>query len=372
MRRVAHCIIFFMLLAVVFALPVSAQNVSEEMENSLELTLDEAIKRALRHSVTIKNAKYDVDRAAEVRDYAWDMHNYSLGLAWDETENVYLNLPGVGDAFYGALSADRQYHIQQKALEIANDAIELAVKKTYNDIIKKIEALKTAKLALEKAELDNRRVQVMANLGMVTTAQSQGAKAGLENSRSALEKAQADLEVAYRTLNSMVGFKEGERPVLLTPLEFSKLEVPSIDAEVTRALAINQNPDLWIKRELHELRRFTWSTAETQEAGIIDREKAWLNYEDARNQTRDKVHELYDNLKTLEASYHSALEGIDAAEKALHASQQMYNVGMITKADLLERELSLMQAKDGLLEIKSLYELTKESFKKPWLASASY
>lgn len=335
------------------------------------LSLDEAIERALQHSTIIKQAELDVDRAREVADAAWDLHGYSLLASWTGTGDLYTSREGVDEnSWFRALSADRQWHIQKAGLGMRIDAVLLQVQQSYYNVIKQATALERAKAAAEKAERDYRTTQVMANIGMGTSVQVDGARAALEGARSELEQAQGDYEGAYRELNKLIGFRLDERPLLSTPLEFEVLEVPSVDAAVSRALSVEQNPYLWSLKEGHELSRYVWTFTQPQEAGKIDIDKAKLGYEDARENTRNLMYALYDRLKTLEAAHESATAGVAAAEEALRIAELKYQLGMITRTDVLDAQAKLAQVQEGLYEIRILYALTKEQFLKPWLASA--
>lgn len=332
------------------------------------LSLEEVVELALRRSLTVKQAEMDLDRAKEVADATWDAYNWQLAKTYVEAEDLYRTLPGETDVYPAMMQTDRAWRIQQKTFEITRDAIALGALRNYYNIIKKQNELETAEVSLAKAERDYQTVRVMNTVGMATGAQVQGALTALERARSTLEKARGDLEGAYRELNKLIGLKTGERPALTTPLEFAPVEVESIDFETTRALSLNRNPHLWSLKEGYELQRFVWTYTQPAEAGEIDREKAWLNYENARAETRNKMYELYDTLKTLEASYRSAEEGVAAAREGLRTAELRREVGLATDSEVLEARVALRQAEDALLEITSAYALTAETFEKPWLA----
>lgn len=366
MRRVLVVVLLAAIIALGCGAAVFAEPADEEPKG---LTLEQVIELALRNSLTVKQAEMDFDRAREVADAAWDAHNMQLAQTYIQTDDLYISLPGSIDAYPAMMGADRAWHIQQKSFEMTRDAIALNARQFYNDILKKQTGLEAASAGLEKAERDYRTTRALATVGMATNLQVQGAAAGLERARSAAEQARADLEGAYRALNKLIGLKAEERPVLTTALTLEPLEIESIEFEVTRALSLDRNPYLWSLREGYELQRYVWSYTQPQEAGLIDRDKAWLSYEDARAETRNKMYELYDTLKTLEAAHASAHEGVAAAREALRAAELRHQVGLATYTAVVEAKVALAQAESGLLEIKSAYALTKETFEKPWLTS---
>lgn len=368
MRRVIA--VLSLVAVLVFGCVLTAWADAEETEPS-GLSLDEAIERALRHSVMVKQAELDVDRAKEVAKAAWEWHGYALENVPHDAEGRYVSMVGTDEnTWFRAMGADSQYRMQKASLGMTIDGVMLQTKQLYYNVIKRETALTRAEASMEKAERDLRTAQVMANIGMTTGVAVDGAKAALEGARSELETARGDYEGAYRELNKLIGLRPEERPVLSTPIEFEVLEVPSIDAAVTRALSVDQNPALWCAKEGHDVSRYVWTFSEVPEAGKIDIDKAKLSYEDARENTRNLVYTLYDRLKTLEAAHESATAGVAAAEEALRIAELKFKLGMVTRTDVLDAQVKLAQAQEGLYEIRILYALTKEQFLKPWLASA--
>ncbi len=340
------------------------QSVSEQ---SNDLSLEEAIDLALAKSTSIEQAENGVDRSWEVRKAM--RSGYESGTP--TTGDLYEDLPGTSDYFISFLSANGNWTINKKTLELTKDAVALQAKGNYYDIIIKFNNIDTAKLSVQKAEADYRIVAAKAVVGMATNVEVQAAVSLLETEKSTLGQAQANLENAYRTLNRLIGYDQDERPNLTTPIEIKKIEEPNLENKVATALSTDNNPYLWSKKEGYEIAKYTWSSTEPKEAGLIDKDNAEITYEEARKDTRNKIYELYDNLKTLETSYVSAEEGVNAATEALRVTQSMYEVGMVTQSDVLEKQVGLANAKDGLLNVKSSYELAKATFEKPWLAFVS-
>ncbi|MBF7081565.1 TolC family protein [Desulfallas sp. Bu1-1] len=375
MRR-RHVIIALITLAMVFCFALTSF-AAEDQQNQgspagVELTLDDAINSALKNSFKIQQAKLDVDRAEKVRDAAWDNHRYMLSKTWVPTEQAFMSLPGTDDdSLFQALAADRAAFIQKKTYEISQDAINIQVTQSYYDIIKKQQNLDAAKLTLEIAERAYNQAKIKNEVGMVTSTTVQAKKTELEGAKSALEFARSDLENAYRALNKIMGKDNDFRPKLVTPVEFEKLEIPSLDAEIIRAMNPDQNPYLWSKKEGYELQKYAWTYTQPEEAGKVDIDKARLSYDEARVETRKKMKELYDSLKTLEISYESATQALATAELGLKNAQALYDSGMITKDDLLNSQMAIVKAEGDLLNIKINYNLCKLTFKKPWLSFLS-
>ncbi|WP_449241669.1 TolC family protein [Desulfoscipio gibsoniae] len=374
MRRVVVTILITLAMTFGFAFVSFASEEEQNLpgQDYVELSLEEAINNALKNSYNIQQAELDVDRAEEVRDNAWDNHGYMMGKTWVDTQQAYMTAPGTDDnSLFQALSADRAAHIQKKSFEITQDAIRMQVTQGYYDILKKINDIETAKLALEVAERGYKVAKMQKQVGMATETTIQAKNAELEGAKSTLESAQSNLENAYRTLNKMMGKDNNFRPQLATSIEFEKMEIPSLDAAIIKAMNPTQNPYLWSKKEGYELQKYTWTSTQPEEAGKIDIDKASLTYDEARVETRNKMNELNETLKTLEASYVSAQEALTAAELNQKNAQALYDNGMITKDDVVNSQLAVAQAESALLDIKINYGLSKINFEKPWLAFVS-
>ncbi len=371
MVTLPRIIMLFLVTTLLLGLPTAAFPFAEVRPadgQAPELTLEEAVNRAVESAVKVEQAELDVDKAWETRKAARSGYERYAGVFSD---GVYVSVPGVGEPFFQFLSANSGWNISKQQLDLTKDVVALQAKMSYFDVIKKQRSLETAQLALEKAQNDYKVARAKALVGMSSNAEIEAAASRLEQSTSALEQAKADLENAYRSLNKLIGYVPETRPVLTTTIEFVKLEVPLVENKVATALSPNNNPYLWIMKENHELSKYTWTYASVEEAAKLDKDKTSLSYDDARKETRNKIYEMYDSLKTLEKSYESALQGVKAAEEGLRVANAMYEVGMVTKSEVLDKEHLLSQAKDGLLEVKRLYAITKETFEKPWLAVES-
>jgi len=354
----------FLFAGVCYAAGEDMQSADSEQSG---LTLSETMEMALIKSIQLEQAEKDEERAEEVRHAS--RSGYIRGVAnTPMTGELYVSASGAGEPFFQFLSADAQWGISKKMLEIAKDSITLQAKKGYFDVLQKQQKVVKAQVELDKAQRDYRSAAARKSVGMASTSQVQGAKAAVEQKASNLEQARADLEKAYRSLNKLIGNKPTERPELVTPIEYEKLEPPALENKIATALSSDNNPYMWVKEENYDLSKYTWTFAQVEEAGLIDTEKANLSYQDAQKDMRNTIHELYDTLKTLEASYESAKQAVTSAESALATTQAMFNVGMVTKSEVLEKKATLETAKDGLLKVKSLYAITKETFEKPWLA----
>ncbi len=374
MRRLMIITLLTFLIALgcgITAFAASDEQSVTEPENGL--SLEEVIEQALIKSTALKQAEKDVDRAWEARDAARagniaslkrlnQNDDISTGVLYTST------FGGDEDGYFRFLSANGQWSINKKMLDLTEDATVLQAKGNYHDVIKKQHKLEITEVSLQKAEDDFRIATAKSRVGMATNLEVQAANSLLEAEKSALEQAQAELENAYRNFNKLIGLKPEERPNLITPIEFEKLDVPSLENVVSVVLSSDNNPYLWTKKEGYEISKYTWTFSESRAAGLIDKEKASLTYQEAREDTRNKVYELYDTLKTLEAAYESALMGLTAAEESLRVTQAMYEAGLVTKNDVLDKEVALNRAQDGLLNVKSSYALTTETFEHPWLA----
>ena len=332
-----------------------------------QLSISQAIEKALSEANAVKLAELDVDRARHVADHTWNLHGRQLQLTYNPVDQLYTTLP-TGDAFPLVMSADRRWHIAQKAYQITKDATELSVKKAYFDVLQALDDLTAAQKAMEYSTHSYQVSTAMFQVGMVNHLTLGMASSGLEKSRSELRSSEAAVDEAYRGLNRLIGFDPLSRPILVDHVPFEKLLVDSPGIEASRAKDSAVNPALWIKQEQYEIARYMRSNTSPELAGKVDVDKAYLEYNSARETAGDQMYNRIQQIMALEASYAASVQQLRVAEDRYRIEELRHRLGMSTKKDLLETQLALSQVKAASTKITAMHCLTKELFEKPWLA----
>ncbi|MCF8011943.1 MAG: TolC family protein [Clostridiales bacterium] len=369
MRRAIFISILITILSIGWAVSGFAAEEKDANQETNGLTLNEAVDQALHNCIDVELAEKSVDKAWEERESARDGYVGKVK-KYPNTDipAMYAASAAANEPFFSYLAAHGKWRISKESLEMTEDALVLQAKQYYYNILQHKKEIETKQAELEKAESDLEVIRAKQEVGMATSVQVQGQKSSVERIKSELKQKQAALQKNYRQFKKLLGIDRDEEINLVSPVEYEQAKISSLDNKIVWALSPDNNPYLFMKKEQYDISKYTWTMAVSSEAGHISKEKKGMQYQDARKEMRNKMHELYDNLNTLESSYYSTQEAVKSAREGLRVTEQMYEVGMVTQNDVLDSKVKLEQARDALSNIKINYALAKETFEKPWLA----
>ncbi|MCL6448432.1 MAG: TolC family protein [Armatimonadetes bacterium] len=330
-----------------------------------ELTLQQAVERAIANSKSLKNKEYEIERTEEVRESAADKVKWTpSGPISDE------KAAEAASAFTGLVSADLQWQMAKKSYDAEVDTVTMSVTKAYYSVLQALENVRTAELDCRSAELAGRLAMASYRAGALSKSGLIQADSRLAGAKSALEAAQKALDDAYQQFNQLVGLWPEDRPVLTDRPSFSALEIDNLETEVERA--VEKSPTLWqVKRSVElakldlDLYAFNYE-AEPYKSKEIKVNQAEVSASAAEEQMRNAVRTIYYNIRQLEDSYAGLQQQLAAAEENLRVTQLKYELGMATKADVLSAQASLAGVQKSLLDTVCQHELLKLSFAKPW------
>ncbi|WP_238446453.1 TolC family protein [Desulforamulus ruminis] len=323
-----------------------------------------AIDRAMQQDISLRNAEYDVERGQEVRDYVADKLEYipSGPVASSDVENLMLN----------QTQTEINYNMSRKNYEAKKDSVEMSVIEAYNEVIQAQEKAKVAEVKLNNADWQRRVALTSKVVGTLDNLNYKQAEANYIAAKTTLESSVKALEDAYQKFNQLMGFSPDARPVLLDMPELKPVEVASLDSEVSRIL--DSSPSVWLAEQNVYLAKLTKRLydftdshrTEPYEAKEIDLKKAELSTADIKDMTGKTVRTFYYSLKQLEEQYAGAKESVTVAEEALKVAKVKYEIGMLTKSDLLKAETDLLEAQQNVLAISGQHQILAYAFKKPW------
>jgi len=221
------------ILIVFFILCFSTVGFAKE-PSTQELTLQEAVERALELSKTLKIAEKEKEKAREQREEAQEEVSYTpTGMVNPEIEAAYASL----------LQAELNYQIKSRSLKSLQDDIKQEVVEKYCSVLSASAALEKVRKAFEQADWGKKASQLKLQVGTLAPVAMSAVNAAYEQALGALVRAEQDLNKAYVELNALVGFWPEDRPQLVTDVEYGKLDVASITSEVSRA--IEESTNVW-------------------------------------------------------------------------------------------------------------------------------
>ena len=356
--------LFLLLTVAAFVLLVAVPAWAKEPAQP-ELSLNEAIAQALKNSEAIKKADKEVDRTDALRDQELKDLGYiptaAAGEAAGET------------AFASLLSANLTWEMSEKSLTAAQDSLVLNACNKYWGIQQAIGAVEVAKQSLKQAELDLKKARVSLHVGLISTDALLGAETKQVGAKSALDKAQNDLETSYTAFNQLVGLWPEDKPVLTDELGFTPMsDATNLDHLVAKVL--ESSPSVWLadkkveqQKTLQDLLFYTGSY-QPYEVRKITMDQVKLDAVSAKEATEILTRNMYYTVRTLEANYPAAEQAVKLAEENLRVVQLKFQVGLVTQADMAASETALAQARQSLLELKKNHAYYALAIEKPWAA----
>ncbi|GAB6275453.1 MAG: TolC family protein [Peptococcaceae bacterium] len=318
-----------------------------------ELSLSEAIKRALTASSEVKTAGLNIDKAYEQREDAADLVKFTpTGGNID---------PQTEAAFYGLVQTDLYWRIQKKDYEAKQDSVVFDVYQKYIGILKALEEVQTAEVSLSRDEENLRVVKVSQRVGLVTASAVIGAGAKAAASRESLAAAQEELTKAYVAFNQLVDLWPEDRPVLTDKVFYSPLQIDNLDTEAARAVGASR--DLWKLKQNISIQKLDLNFfSKPYDIEKYDVDIAELTSFEAEKKIKELTRTLYHDIRALEEQYAAAIQGLQATEEAWRIAKVQYAVGMITKAKLKEAETAVYEAKNSIGALTCQHAVLKASF----------
>jgi outer membrane protein len=328
------------------------------------LTLNDAIKRALTYSETVKKAAKQVDLTEVNLDQKQTDLGYVAGSATGEPEGE--------SAYASLLSASLTWQMSEKSLTTAQDSLTLSTCSNYWAIQLSLGNVEVAKQSLKQANLDLYKARIFNLVGLTAKDALLAAETKQASAAYSLQKAQNDLSTAYIAFNQVVGLWPEDRPVLTDELTFTPMDDVSLDVLVARV--VDDSPTVWLADQKVEMQgilndlMFYTGSYQPYEARKIELAQVKLDAVSAKEAAEILTRNMYYAVRSLEESYPAAEQAVKLAEENLRVAQVKYQVGMLTGADVSALETALAQSRQSLLELKKNHAYYILALEKPWAA----
>jgi len=354
MKKIA---LWTLILLLVITLAGNAYAGEKEDSQSIEVTLEEAINRALSRSEALEKADWDREQAEDAKDEAVA----SFHPAW------FTDYAGSDEPYVAYYSAKSGAEIADLNYIAERDKVIYSTVENYYNVLLALKNVENAEAALELEQLKLKIAELKYQVGMDSYLSLLQARTKVADAEKELTEAENALENTYLDFNQLVGFASAERPILTDFPEYEPLsENESLGFFVQRAL--DESPVIEISKETVNLQEQMKGWGDYQEG---DFEKAELDEQIAREATKQIVRSLYFSLLDLEKQYEALQEQVKLLEENLRAKQLMFEVGMATKLDVQEAEVSLLNAKNALFALTVNHELMRHKLEKPWVMEST-
>lgn len=331
-------------------------------EEQRQITLQEAVEMAFRHSSDLRAAEYNIDKTKYERDAAAEDVEYTpTGQASYEAET----------AFNKLVQADIDWQAAKKSYQAKKDSIRLSVYEAYFSVLKSRAAVELARLAADNADLEYRAARLKYQVGCGSKKDAEQKEKDLASAKASLTAAEKALDDSYTKLNYLLGLSPDERPELTDQPEFSPFSVDNLNAEVSRVL--EESPTVWQARKsvdqakiALDIYSFSSSEAYTYDSMETNVSIAEQNMQTAEEEAEKTVYSLYNSIQQLEQQHEELVQELEKAQSDLQVVEAKFKNGTATALELAAARYTLVQAQKGLLDAECQHVILVEAYKTPW------
>jgi len=328
-----------------------------------EISLNDAISRALSNSKEVLKAQKEIERTEALKEQADAQLDYIPTYA---PGTALVEVP-----WANMMAADLTWQMSRKSADATVDATALSTCKKYWDVIRALEKVEVARLGVKSANQQRAIAMLSQSVGIISPINSEQVNLKLIEAEANLANAENELENAYAVFNQAIGLNPWDRPILTDDeIVFTPLEIENLQTEISRVKATS--PSLWLAQEKVTMQKYLkdmmFYTGEYSpyKARKIELEQAELDAMSAEQMYETIVRSLYYTILSLEESAQIAGEAVKLAEESLRLAKLRYDLGMAIRADVTAAEQELAQARSNYNELVVQHTYMKLAFEKPW------
>lgn len=342
-------------------------------EQPLQLELGQAVEMSIKSSQSLRKSSMNIDKTKEQRDYSADSVYYRPNSP----------SPIAEAAWYSLMSADLNWRMSKRSYTAEEDRLVLDTCKKYWNVQKSIENVRDKEMDVRITEQTAQRIKLMVELGMTppeyASLSPNGALTAAQSSvtaaKSALEEAKNTLQSDYEALNLNLGLNAGERPQLTDEIEYEVL--PEVNLDYAAQVVIDNSPTIWQAEEMVNLANYSaemmWASGQYTPYQVrkIEQTQAKIDASTAKDATRQATRNLYYTIRNIEAGMPALEKALETAEESFRVAKIQYELGMITKENLVKAEAAVEDAKLRIFEMTQQHAYLKLAFEKPWAVTTT-
>lgn len=373
-------------------------------ENIIELSLEDAVKSALKNNVSVKQSEISLDAKKRESDYSWN----SISPSISGTGRYSKNIPGTSDdkaslsagislsatlspsVYTSAKNAGLSYSQQQLSYQNDLRSVELNVRKNYYSLLYKIE-----EISLKEKSLETSKNQYESNLakykrGTLSRLDVLSAQVSYQNDQLELKSLNAEMENSIASFKQLVGLPQDAKISLsgsfenilnLKNISIEGMELNSFSVESLQKQIDSAKNSLLASRftaygpSLSASYSYNYSsidggsnwddngTLSLQASIPLDGFLPWsnssLNVQSKKDSEKSLELELEDaktslevNISTLMNKINQCLENIALRKSSIELAQTTYEMTLESYSHGTKDLLSLQTASDNLLSAK--------------------
>lgn len=373
-------------------------------ENTIELSLEDAVKSALKNNVSIKQSEINLDEKKRESTYSWNSISPSISGTGRYSKNIpsssddkaslsagiSLNATLSPSVYTSAKNAELNYSQQQLSYQNDLRSVELDVRKNYYSLLYKIE-----EISLKEKSLETSKNQYESNLakykrGTLSRLDVLSAQVSYQNDQLELKSLNAEMENSIASFKQLVGLPQNAKISLsgsfenilnLKNISIEGMELNSFSIESLQKQIDSAKNSLLASRftaygpSLSASYSYNYSsidggsnwddngTLSLQASIPLDGFLPWssgsLNVQSKKDSVKSLELELEDakvslevNISTLMNKINQCLENISLRKSSIELAQTTYEMTLESYSHGTKDLLSLQTASDNLLSAK--------------------
>ncbi|MGD0152990.1 MAG: TolC family protein [Thermacetogeniaceae bacterium] len=335
-----------------------------------QLTLQQAVNMGIATSPSLISSSYSIDQAKSKVDQQTEPITGLSNLAgFIPTGSTSADIE---KAFNSLVSSNLNWQQAKKEYQASQDSVTYSVYRNYYAILQDEAALDVAQQSFNLADLQKRITNLKYQTGGASQYDVIQENQSYAAAQTNLDTAKANLNTDYVKFNQLVGLAPDDRLVLTDQPSFTPLVIGSLDAEVSRVLAVDPAISS-AENTVSEQQDALSIVSQDPAANMADRDTlgtAQQGLISAQNSAAQNERTLYHSIIALESKQDSLQQALTTAEANLKITQLKYDVGLANKVDLATAQSSLTSAQLALLGNVVSHQLNVMSFETPWAAGA--
>lgn len=354
----------------------AAQAVQEsaQAEDALpELTYEDALKKAQRHSPKLRDIADTADFLQKTKEDLWDRVGY-----FDSPDYEYQKW--VNDAWYKVTSAAFTTTTNMKQNSYAENttklALEASVKNYFITLLSQESALELAKTAAEMDQKLYKQGKTKYELGLLSKFDLDKLETAAKKSADSVTLLESAIEQLYARLNNLMGENTDERYTLVYDVEYAPFELQQTMDQYING-KINASDTLKLSELSVETAKFNKNYLPESSTGSEANQNN-LSYDQAkRNLKTEKenyalaIRNAYNDIQQKETQYATAQAALKQAEADYYTAEVNYQAGNITKLTLEQAQMGVASAKNDVQQKIYDHDLAIFSFQHPDLLGSS-
>lgn len=344
-------------MAVITALCCNVYAIDSEVQ---DLTVEEAVNKAIKYSSTLKSIDENLKIADDnqddtVRDYTLAEEGYD---AYDLSSQL--------------RSIRNQILNYELSADVEKLSINISVKQFFSTVLKAERELELYDESLEISKKELKIAEVKYNLGLISATEYDSQQKSYQKIEMERDSKEMSISEAYISLNTVLGAGNlNTRYNLIMNTEYIPFEGGDVTAAINKALSVAQS--VVTAERSYELAKYrsesysSLTSSDTVEERKIAVNQASRSLTETKNSVEKNVQNLYNEIIKNENDYKSNQFELEELEKELEILQVKLSLGKATELEVEKCEYSINQLKATIENQIREHEILIEKYNNPVL-----